>query len=267
MGGQADGPGVVRARKAGSAARAGSGALIAVVSLGAVVAYLVRRQPARAAGALGGRGPVLFAARSPGPTVAITVDDGPTRALTPRLLEVLSAHGARATFFMLGSGVQAHPDVVRAVHAAGHEIGNHGWTDRPAGLQSRAALADDLARTSEAILDVTGMRPRFMRPGSGWMRPGHLRDVRAGGETVALGSIAVLDLEVRDPDRELAFILARLRPGAVIVLHDGCAERAGVVPLLDRLLAELAARDYECVTLSELVDGATPRATPRHQPH
>lgn len=215
---------------------------------------------------LGGRGPVLFATRSATRQVAVTIDDGPTGTLTPLLLEVLAAHGARATFFVLGSGVQAHPDVVREVVAGGHEIGNHGWLDRPAGRLSRADLAEDLARTSSAIERVTGIRPRSMRPGSGWMRPAQVRDVRACGEAVVLGSIAVLDLAVRDVERELAFILARLQPGAVIVLHGGGPERAGVVPLLDRLLAELAARDYECVTLTELVDGATPRATPPPSP-
>lgn len=259
MGEQAGRPGVVRSRRARLPAWSGVGVLMALAGLGAVVAYVVLRQPARAVGVLGGRGPVLFATRSSTRQVAITIDDAPTRFLTPRLLEVLAAHGARATFFVLGSEVEAHPDIVREVVAGGHEIGNHGWTDRPAGLQTRAGLADDLARTSSAIEGVTDIRPRFMRPGSGWMRPGHLRDVLAGDESVALGSIAVLDLEVRDPERELSFILARVRPGAVIVLHDGQSERAGVVPLLDRLLAELTSRDYQSVTLSELVDGATPR--------
>ncbi len=118
---------------------AGVGVLVALAGLGAVVAYVVRRQPARAVGVLGGRGPVLFATRSSTRQVAITIDDGPTRSLTPRLLEVLAAHGARATFFMLGSEVEAHPDIVREVVAGGHEIGNHGWVDRPAGLQTRAS--------------------------------------------------------------------------------------------------------------------------------
>jgi peptidoglycan-N-acetylglucosamine deacetylase len=252
----------VPARRAGSAVRLGAVALAALAGLGASVACVVRRQPVRAARVVAGRGPVLFSARSTTRQVAVTIDDGPTPDLTPRVLEVLSAHDARATFFVLGSGVQAHPGLARDVLSAGHEIGNHGWLDRPAGLLSRAALANDLARTSSAIESATGIRPRFMRPGSGWMRPGHLRDVRAGGATVALGSIAVLDLEVRDPDRELAFVLARLRPGAVIVLHEGRAERAGVVPLLDRLLAELARRGYVSVTLSDLVDGTTARAIP-----
>jgi len=258
--------GALHTRWAGSATRAGSGFLVAVAALGVAVAYVVRRQPQRALGVLGGRGPVLFGARSPERQVAITIDDGPTPGLTTALLGVLRAHRARATFFLLGSGVEAHPDLARAVVAGGHEIGNHGWSDRPAGLLSRAALAEDLSRTATTIEAATGIRARFMRPGSGWLRPGQLRDVRAGGAEVALGSIAVLDLEVRDVERELAFVLRRVRPGSVIVLHEGRPERAGVVPLLDRLLGELGQRGYECVTLSDLVDGATPPAVTENRP-
>ena len=246
---------------AGLAGLAGLGAL---VGAGAVLAWVVLRQPPRVASALGGRGPVVFAARpvgrqegrQEGRQVAITIDDGPTPGLTTALLGALRAHRARATFFLLGSGVEEHPDLARAAVAGGHEIGNHGWSDRPAGLLSRVELADDLNRTATTIEAATGIRARFMRPGSGWLRPGQLRDVRAGGAEVALGSIAVLDLEVRDVERELAFVLRRVRPGSVIVLHEGRPERAAVVPLLDRLLGELGRRGYECVTLSDLVDGA-----------
>lgn len=69
--------GALHTRWAGSATRAGSGFLVAVAALGVAVAYVVRRQPQRALGVLGGRGPVLFGARSPERQVAITIDDGP----------------------------------------------------------------------------------------------------------------------------------------------------------------------------------------------
>lgn len=254
--GRRDGVGVARARTRSF----GSLAALAVPGLGAGLGYVVRWQPPRVARVLAGRGPVVFAARPVGRQVAITIDDGPTPGLTAALLEVLRDHRARATFFLLGSAVEEHPDLARAVVAGGHEIGNHGWSDRPAGLLSRVELADDLNRTATTIKAATGTRARVMRPGSGWLRPGHLRDVRAGGREVALGSIAVLDLEVRDVERELAFVLRRVRPGSVIVLHEGRPERAGVVPLLDRLLGELGQRGYECVTLSDLVDGAARNA-------
>ncbi|HET6968386.1 MAG TPA: hypothetical protein VFI44_08925, partial [Ornithinibacter sp.] len=117
-----------------------------------------------------------------------------------------------------------------------------------------AELRGDLARTAAAIAAVTGSEPRLMRPGSGWLTPGQLRDVRASGLTVTLGSVATLDLGVADLERELRFLLERLRPGAVLVLHEGGSGRTGVVPLLDRLLAEVSRRGYEAVTLSELLD-------------
>lgn len=104
---------------------------------------------------------------------------------------------------------------------------------------------------------MTGSEPRLVRPGSGWLTPGQLRDVRASGRTVALGSAATLDLRVTDLERELRFLVDRLRPGAVLVLHEGGSERAGVVPLLDRLLTEVAQRGFEALTLTELLDAGS----------
>ncbi|WP_392542979.1 polysaccharide deacetylase family protein [Oryzobacter telluris] len=188
--------------------------------------------------------------------LAITVDDGPDPALTPRLLEVLGAHAARATFFVLGSRVEAHPAVVRAVAEAGHEVGNHGWDDAAAVLSSGHAFRRDLERTHEAVLRATGARPVLYRPGSGWVRPGQLRDAAELGYTTVLGSVAVRDDEVRDVERAVRFVLRRVRPGSVLVLHEGLASRAGVVPLLERLLPELARRGYRTATVSELLTSA-----------
>jgi len=129
-------------------------------------------------------------------------------------------------------------------------------------LQSRAAFRGDLRRTAAAVLAATGREPRFVRPGSGWFRPVHLREVRDAGWTLALGSVAVLDLRVGDLEREARFVLDRLQPGAVVVLHEGGADRAGVVPLLDRVLAGAHDRGYRCVTLSELVAEADGSAQP-----
>ena len=219
----------------------------------ALAAFLARRQPPRVSRLLSRRGSLVFSVPTTARRVAITVDDGPSADLTPALLDVLHRHRARATFFVLGSAVQAHPAVVAAAHTAGHEIGNHGWADRPAARLSRADLRRDLVRTGEAISLVTGASPPLMRPGSGWLTPGQLRDVRAMGLTVVLGSVATLDLGIADLERELRFLVDRLRPGAVIVLHEGGSDRAGVVALLDRLLGEVHRRGYEAVTVSALL--------------
>src|SRR4051812_10141 len=200
---------------------------------------------------------VLFAVPTAEPQVALTFDDGPHPELTPALLQVLARHGVTATFFLLGSGAARGPDLVAELVRAGHEVANHLWEDRASVLLPAGEYRRDLAAT-DAVLRRAGGRPVFVRPGSGWIRPGMLRTARRYGYRTALGSIAVPDLEVRDVDRQLRFVLRRLRPGAVVVLHEGYAERARVVPLTDRLLAALDERGYRAVPLSELAATRAP---------
>ncbi|MFQ6170550.1 polysaccharide deacetylase family protein [Oryzobacter sp. R7] len=219
----------------------------------------MRLQPPWLARLLARQGVVAVATRTSSAEVALTFDDGPHEPLSSRLLDVLASHGVPATFFYLGSAVEAHPEVVRAAVAAGHEVGNHGWLDRPTIRLSRTALRADITRTGEAVRRVTGRTPVLFRPGSGWLTPGQLRDLTALGYRVVLGSVAVLDLTVADVDRELRFLLARVRPGSVIVLHEGGAARERVVDLVARLLPELAARGYACVPLSRLLGASTSR--------
>ena len=223
--------------------------------LGGVVLALLgvaRAQPRWLAAVLarhGGR--VLFAVPTSEPVVALTFDDGPHPDLTPALLEVLARHGARATFFLLGERVAALPDLARAVVRQGHEVANHTWADRPSALLPATAFEGDVRRTHELLVAAGGV-PVFLRPGSGWLRPGMLRTAGRLGYRVALGSVAVRDLRVADADTEARFVMRRLRPGAVVVLHEGYADRSGVVPLTDRVLTGLRERGYAAVTLSEL---------------
>jgi peptidoglycan/xylan/chitin deacetylase (PgdA/CDA1 family) len=231
-----------------------AGAAVAV-EVAAAAAWVARAQPPGLARLLGRQRAVLVAVPTTRRAIAVTLDDGPHEDLTPQVLEVLERHGARATFFLLGSGVERLPSLTRAVVEQGHEVGNHGWLDRPTVLMSGGAFRRDLRRTATVVLAATGREPRFVRPGSGWFRPVHLRAIRDAGCELALGSVAVLDLRVRDVEREVAFLVDRLQPGAVVVLHEGRAERAGVVPLLDRLLIAAREHGYEAVTLSELRGG------------
>ena len=238
-----------------------SAGLLGLGVAAAAGAWVGLRQPPALARLLARQSAVLVAVPTPHPRVAITLDDGPSGELTPALLDVLERHRARATFFVLGSAVASHPGLVAAAHAAGHEIANHGWLDRPAVWLSRPALLDDLQRTGEAVAAVTGHPPRLVRPGSGWLRPAQLRDVRGRGLTVVLGSVAVLDLALADVEREVRFVAERLQPGAVVVLHEGRPERAPVVELLDRVLTEVERLGYEAVTVSQLLgdEGEAPR--------
>lgn len=203
---------------------------------------------------------VLFAAPTALPQVALTFDDAPHAELTAALLDVLDRHGATATFFCLGARAAERPDLVGEVVRRGHEVGNHLWADRPSIRQSPEEFRTDLLRTHD-VLVAAGARPRFVRPGSGWVRPSMLRTAGEHGYRVVLGSIAVLDLDVRDLDQQEAFVARRLRRGAVVVLHEGYAHRSRVVELTDRVLGVLDRRGLTPVTLSELSPGAA--ASPR----
>ena len=199
-----------------------------------------------------------------GREVALTLDDGPDPSTTPQVLDVLSRHGARATFFVLGSAVEAHPGLARAMADAGHELGNHGWTDTPAVLATRAQFRGDLDRTNAAVVAATGVAPALLRPGSGWVRPAQVRDAARLGLTTVLGSVVVLDDEVNDVEAAAGFVLDRVQPGSVVVLHEGLPGRARVADLLDVLVPGLRGRGQALVTVSELLAGAA-RVSPSAQ--
>ena len=238
-------------------------AVTAATATAAAAAGLARWQPPAVARLLGRSSAVVVCVPTRARAVAVTVDDGPHAELTPEVLRVLERHGARATFFFLGAGVARHPGLAAAAAAAGHEIGNHGWrTARPCSSHAPRSEA-----TSAGPLPPSSPRPDRNRGSCGPARAGSapagkLRDVRDAGWTLALGSVAVLDLRVGDVDARPRLVVDRLQPGAVVVLHEGGRDRAGVVPLLDRVLTAARDRGYRCVTLSELVaeaDGSAQR--------
>ncbi|WP_377640740.1 polysaccharide deacetylase family protein [Oryzobacter terrae] len=233
------------------AAAATASAVGAVAAVGAVLWW----QPRWLARQLSRQRSVVVHGTGGRREVALTLDDGPHPALTPQVLEVLAAHGAAATFFVLGARVAAHPELARAVAEAGHEVGNHGWDDTAAVLATRESFRRDLDRTQTTVLDATGAVPVLTRPGSGWVRPAQVRDAAGRGLATVLGSIAVRDATVRDVAAEVRFVLDRVQPGSVVVLHEGDPSRGRVVDLLARLLPALTARGYRLVTVSDLLAG------------
>ena len=125
-------------------------------------------------------GRTLIAPRRPR-ELALTYDDGPNPAWTPRLLEILAEHNVRATFFMVGSFVKAERDLARRVFAAGHLIGNHTWSHPKLTAASDAKVLEELTRTNDILSDITGKPVRFFRPPFGARRPYVLKLARQLG--------------------------------------------------------------------------------------
>src|SRR5271170_1049879 len=172
-------------------------------------------------------GRTLIANRNPN-EIALTFDDGPNDPYTFQLLDILAQHQIRATFFMIGRFVRQRPDIVRAVHAAGHLIGNHTMTHPWLVLELPSRVRQELADCNAALEDVLGEKIEYFRPPHGSRRPDVLRTVRELGLTPVMWNVFGYDWK---PGISAAAVKGHLEKGIErnrragrgtnIVLHDG----------------------------------------------
>lgn len=185
--------------------------------------------------------------------VLLTFDDGPSRQVTPEVLQRLDRYEARAVFFVVGRRVLRAPDVLRQIAAAGHVIGNHSFAhDAPRAL-SVAACTTDLKRAQETIQDFTGITPSLYRPPLGRINPATLLAARRGRMTLVHWSLETNDWRCRsaeDARRTARMILADAADRDVILLHD---DNPYVVDVLDAILPELAER-FDLGSAAELFE-------------
>src|SRR5262249_8022340 len=144
--------------------------------------------------------------------IALTFDDGPDPEVTPRILELLAAHGQRATFFVIGRRAEAEPALVRAIAEQGHAIGNHSYTHAwLTPLWRTERLAPVLLRGQEVLERVAGVRPRWFRPPVGLFGPRVAPAARRAGLALVGWTLRSNDgsLLGYDADRVRARVLAR----------------------------------------------------------
>ncbi len=186
--------------------------------------------------------------------VVLTFDDGPLPQYTPQILDILAAHRARATFFVIGYLAQRYPDLVRRAAREGHEIGIHSWAHPDFTELSTGAIEQDMHRCHQLLRPLTeGYAPvRWFRPPYGAKNARVEAAIHAAGCRIAMWSVDPSDW--RHPGSEVICkrILSRVHDGAVILLHDGGGPRQGTVNAVRRLVPALQQRGYQLVTMSEL---------------
>lgn len=195
----------------------------------------------------------LYGVPTQAPVVALTIDDGPDPRSTRLILAELRRHGAQATFFLIAERVPGQEELVRTLVSEGHELGNHFAQDRASIRLSPAAFEADLLRAHEVLAPYATVR--WARPGSGWYSRAMIDIMRRHGYRCALGSVYPFDAAIPSTAFAVNYILRHIRPGAVMILHDGGNRGRRTARTLSRVLPELRRRGYRVVTLSELVGG------------
>lgn len=184
-----------------------------------------------------------------GKTIALTFDDGPG-PYTAQLLDILDQHGAKATFFLIGSKVSAQASVVRNIQARGHQLGNHSWSHPELPKLPIDQVAGEIDRTNDAIKQATGVKPTVMRPPYGAVNSAVLEQLRLRGMSSILWSVDTRDWADRNSDIVCSRAVAGAHPGAIILMHDIHQTSVNAVPCI---LSALKQQGYSFVTVQGLI--------------
>jgi len=199
----------------------------------------------------------LTSVRTDEPVVALTFDDGPHPEYTPRLLDILRRHRARATFFVVGERVERAPGIAKRIVAEGHVLANHTWSHARMTDAAPARRREEIRRCAEAIAPLGGLR--LFRPPQGRQSVASRMDIHRAGHDCIAWSAYIEDWLPQSP----AILTARLRsvisPGAIVVLHDaicdptedGAEDREALLAAVDTVLSERS-RGMRFVTVPEL---------------
>jgi peptidoglycan/xylan/chitin deacetylase (PgdA/CDA1 family) len=210
--------------------------------------------------------PVISSGKRAGRAVALTFDDGPDPDVTPLLLDLLQRYHLPATFFVAGKKAERHPALVREILLRGHTVGNHSYRHDPLlMLRSRARLADEITRTQN-LLAGFGIRPFAFRPPVGITNPRLPEVLRELHMDCVTFSCRAGDFGNRRIRGLAGIILKKVRPGAIVLLHDvsppGDGRIADWLQEVETIILGLKSRGYDIVPLSQLIGRPVMEALP-----
>ncbi len=180
--------------------------------------------------------------------VALTFDDGPS-IYTNRFLDVLRAKKVRGTFYLIGTNLAGRTDTARRIVAEGHEVANHSWKhDLYPGYA-------DLHQTSAAITEASGFKPCTFRPPGGAQNASVVSGAGRAGMTTVIWDVDPFDWRLPGSNSIYNSIVQNVRPGSIVLSHDGGGDRAQTLAALPRIIDNLKSRGYSFTTVAELLGG------------
>jgi len=221
-----------------------AGALLFAAGTAAVAGALIFRAAGKE------RSLPIYSVETDEKAVAVTFDCAWGDEDIPRLLDILEDSGAKATFFVLGSWAEKYPGSVRAIAAAGHELGNHSDTHPDMAACSADRIEREVLSAQEKIFAASGVKTRLFRAPSGSYGDLLIDTVRAMGYEAIQWDVDSIDWKDPEPEVMARRVLGKIRNGSILLFHSGAKNTPEALPVI---LAEIAKQGYRFLTVSQLV--------------
>jgi peptidoglycan/xylan/chitin deacetylase (PgdA/CDA1 family) len=184
--------------------------------------------------------------------IALTFDDGPWPKTTEQILDILKENNIKATFFWVGQALKNHKEIGKKVAADGHVVANHTWNHRYH-KHSHSAAAKEIEDTADLIEELIGVNTTIFRP------PGGVEDNGLVDYAFSRDYVNIMwSSDSRDWKSSASSIkssvLGSIKPGRIVLLHDGGGNRSETVKALPDIISQLKEKGYRFVTIPELLE-------------
>ncbi len=186
--------------------------------------------------------------------VALTFDDGPNLPYTAELLRILGSKEVKATFFLIGSEVASQMEVPRKIDRAGHEIGSHSYDWSILSFKSRISVLQQIEMTEETLSNAGINHISLFRAPKGILSPVAISVLNDRNYVVVGGDVIAGDWKSHDSIQIKDTVLRKVRPGSIIVLHDGGGDRTKTLEAVPMIIDGLRDKGYSFLTMSELLN-------------
>lgn len=189
-------------------------------------------------------------------SIALTFDDGPDERFTPQVLDILKAHGVKATFFVLGKKAEAHPAIVKRMIREGHVVGNHSYRHPLFTKITVDQFAQEVEQTEEVLNRLVGYRPKLLRPPYGEIDEEQLQWANSRGYVIVNWNVDSQDWKSLGEHQVSGNILGHTKAGAIVLQHSAGGDSqdlSGTVKALPGIIAKLREQGYGLVTVPELL--------------
>jgi peptidoglycan-N-acetylglucosamine deacetylase len=201
------------------------------------------------------QGKTLYKAEIPNQekVIALTFDDGPWLGTTTKMLGILKQNDIKATFFWVGTAIQANPEIAKIVVAEGHAIGNHTWHHWYKQMDTATAKSE-IEHTADLIYQTTGVKTTLFRPPGGYLNNGLVAYAKSQKYAVVMWSQTSADTDPKAKYQVFVKnVLRDAKSGGILLMHDGGGDRRRTVQALPEIISGLKAKGYRFVTVPELL--------------